>query len=103
MSTNLILILEIIHYIIMLYILFGGIGAIINKKKDFLYYHAIFVLIILLHWNNNNNQCILSQTIAKLKNTEEERLSSATDRVYYNIMYSVILLTIIVLYFKILD
>lgn len=47
-----------LHYIISIYIVFGGI--IFNHCQG-IYYHILFNSIVILHWLTNNNKCFLTE------------------------------------------
>ena len=45
------------HYLITLFLFFGGI---ITNDCNFLKIHALFSLLVIFHWITNNNKCFLS-------------------------------------------
>lgn len=49
----------VIHNIVTVYILFGGLLA--RKSCRYLWFHVIFCLLVLLHWATNDNKCFLSE------------------------------------------
>lgn len=49
---------NIIHYIITIYILIGGL---ISNNCISLYIHFCFCILVILHWLTNNNKCFLSE------------------------------------------
>lgn len=51
-----------LHYVISLYIVFGGVAAKYVFGSDKFVYNHVYVLTgILLHWLTNNGKCFLSQ------------------------------------------
>jgi hypothetical protein len=47
-----------IHYLITLFLFFGGI---ISNNCKMLQIHAIFCILVIFHWITNNNKCFLSE------------------------------------------
>ena len=59
-------ILLILHHIVSIYVLLGGI--LFNSK-----YHLIFIIIILIHWLTNNNSCYLTTITNKFCGYNKEK------------------------------
>ena len=66
-----------IHYIISLFIVFGFLFNNINMLKI----HLIFNIIVILHWLTNNNKCFLSE----LEYNEENQDNGYIIDIVYNI------------------